>query len=92
MTVIDIFAADRVLNHYQQIQNNVRRPRSNDFQSALTDRHATYIYIQVLGGIWKNSLQTTATFSEVNNWYSRIWLGMSCRCAVGLVTWNPNFK
>ena len=32
---------------------------------------------------------TTSTFSGVNNWTSRIWLGMSCRCAVTI--WNFHF-
>ena len=27
---------------------------------------------------------TTSTFSEVDNWYSRIWLGMSSRYSVGI--------
>ena len=32
---------------------------------------------------------TLSTFQSVNKWYSRIWLGMSCRCAVRF--WNFHF-
>ena len=33
---------------------------------------------------------TPSTFSGVDNWYTRVWLGMSCRCAVRI--WKFHFS
>ena len=79
------------MKFFGEVVVNVFRRSKMIFYYGKSCRFAIGIWFFILFGRVKTTviffsaeivIWTTFIFSGVNSWYSRIWLGMSCRCVV----------